>query len=379
MPSKPTRKCLRCPAKVYADNVSGLCRACWKAANAKLPPIPVDERVTIDRERRQLQAALDELRAKYGAAQKQIERQEGELKWLDDIRKGVHTTYDIQPREGSGTSEATPVVALGDWHSEEIVTSAQVSGLNVFNPEVCDARVTRLWQSSLRLVKLLNQDVKISTVVLALLGDFITNQIHGADNAENNAKLPVRALIDVEAKIRAGIEFYLNHSKYELVIPCKVGNHSRMTQKVRHASEAGHSLETLMYVHLAQLFEKEKRVKFVIEDGYHTYVNVYGQALRFHHGHDIQYAGGIGGLFIPAYKKIAQWNKARLATLDVFGHFHQTKDGRNFLCNGSLIGYNAYAVSIGADYEPPMQTLFLMDKKRGRTCTWPIMLEASRA
>ena len=79
-------------------------------------------------------------------------------------------------------------------------------------------------------------------------------------------------------------------------------------------------------------------------------------------------------MFTPTYTSIDDWNKAKRADLDVFGHFHQLRDGGNFICNGSLIGYNAYAMSIKAHFEPPKQTLFLMDKKRGRTCTWPILL-----
>jgi hypothetical protein len=38
-----------------------------------------------------------------------------------------------------------------------------------------------------------------------------------------------------------------------------------------------------------------------------------------------------------------------------------------------MIGFNTYALSIKADYERPKQTLLLLDKKRGRTCTWPIL------
>ena len=70
------------------------------------------------------------------------------------------------------------------------------------------------------------------------------------------------------------------------------------------------------------------------------------------------------GIFIPAYKAISQWNKARYADLDVFGHFHQSKDGGNFICNGAGIGYNSFALSIKADFEHPSQTFFLVDHKR---------------
>lgn len=375
MPSKRDKRCRLCPAMIDRQNSTGLCQKCYQAERKAAVP---SARLAADRERQRNTAELQGLRVKYGEALKTIERQETALGWLDKIRAGVDTTFRIEAREGSGTSEATPVLVGSDWHSEEIVKPSSVSGLNVFNPELCARRVTRFFQGGLRLIRLLNQDVKITNVVLALLGDFITNDLHEADSAENNAVTPIYALIEVQNKIIAGLDFLLNHSKYEFTIPCKVGNHSRTTRKTHHASEAGHSLETLMYVNLAALYRNEPRIKFIFDDGYHTYLDVYDQTIRFHHGHDIQYAGGVGGIFIPAFKAINQWNKGRWADLDVFGHFHQTKDGGNFLCNGSLIGYNAFALAIKADCEAPSQTLFLIDKKRGRTCTWPVLVGESK-
>ena len=50
-------------------------------------------------------------------------------------------------------------------------------------------------------------------------------------------------------------------------------------------------------------------------------------------------------------------------------------DGGNFISNGSLIGYNAFAVKIGASYEPPRQAFCLIDSKRGKTGVFPIFVE----
>lgn len=377
MPQK-TRKCLnwnRCHAFIYTDNKTGFCRPCYDQAHAAPKVIPAPVQVAQDREKQKAQAELTTLKLKYKESLKTIERQDVELGWMAKIRDGIVTTTKIEPHYGSGTSEACPVINIGDWHSEERVTRAQTSGLNEYNLDIFDRRQTKFWQSSLRLLQLLNQDVKITTVILALLGDFITNDIHDAENAESNALLPVDALLNVESKLVSGIQFLLDNTKFRFKIVCKVGNHSRTTKTTRFATENGHSLETLMYVHMADHFRNEPRVEFVIDNGYHTYVNVYDQVIRFHHGHELKFGGGIGGLFIPAFKAISQWNKGRHADLDVFGHFHQDKFGGNFYCNGSLIGYNAFALSIKADYEKPSQTLFLVDKKRGRTCSWPILVE----
>lgn len=366
---------------------SKTCLPCSKALNKAIwetrrtgdapPPVvpkpsPPSEQIAFDREKKRLHGDNVRLKTLYTESLKTIEQQQHELSALGVLGSGL-STYAIEAKQGSGTSEATPVILASDWHSEEIVTLAQTSGLNEFNAGICNDRVTQFFQSSLKLIRLLHQDVKITEVVLALLGDFITSDLH-EEAAETNGELPMHAIIRVQNMIASGIEFLLNHSAYTFVVPCKVGNHSRTTKKVRFSVENGHSLEHLMYVNLAMYFRHEPRVKFIIEDGYHQYLDVYGYTLRLHHGHTIKYGGGIGGLFIPAYKKISQWNKGRRADLDAFGHFHQTKDGGNFLCNGSLIGYNNYAVTIGADYELPRQSLFLIDKRRGRTCTWPILV-----
>lgn len=312
------------------------------------------------------------LQKKYGEALKTIDQLEQDLKAVNVL--SAIDTFEIKPRKGSSTSEATPVIVASDWHIEERVKPETVSGLNAFDLDIARSRVTRFFQSALRLIQLLNQDVTIETCVLALLGDFITNDIH-EELKDLTTLQPINALALAQEHIVSGIEFLLEHSPYHFIIPCHSGNHARTTKTTHFSAENGHSLEYLMYLHLAAHFRHEKRIQFLIPEGYHSYLKVYDQTVRFHHGHAIKFAGGIGGIFIPTYKAIAQWNKARPADFDVFGHFHQHKDGGNFISNGSLIGYNGFALSIKADFEPPRQTLFLIDKKRRRTCTWPILVE----
>lgn len=338
-------------------------------------PKTPDAQVTEDREKTAQRERYVSLDKKYQEALKTIERHEETLGILTSFERERDTTVKIEPHEGSGTSEATPVLVASDWHAEEIVTSAQTNGLNEFNLDIADKRIARFWQAGLNLIQNhLNPGVKIHDVVVGLLGDFITNDIH-EELVENVALGPTHAILWVEERIIAGIEFLLNHSPYTYTFVCRVGNHSRTTKKVHFSQENRHSLEYMMYVHLARYFNKEPRVRFVIQDGYHIYLNIYEETVRFHHGHAINYQGGIGGIFIPGFKAISQWDKARIASVDVFGHFHQQKDGGKFLSNGSLIGYNSFSVRIKADYEIPRQTLFMVDKKRGRTCTWPVLLE----
>lgn len=283
------------------------------------------------------------------------------------------SSFTIVPKRGHHTSEGTVVLVASDWHVEENVGS-EIGGLNLFNLEIAKARATRFFQVGLRLTNLLAQDINISTIVLALLGDFISNDIHDAESAEVNEITPTHAIVQAQNFLISGVEFLLANSTYKLIIPCHSGNHARTTHTTRFGAENGHSLEYLMYLHLEAYFRHEPRITFIIARGVHSYIQIYDTMIRFHHGHATKYHGGVGGIYIPVNKSIAQWNKGRHADLDVFGHFHQLRDGGNFICNGSLIGYNAFVLSIKGDFEEPKQALFLLDKRRGRTCTWPILV-----
>lgn len=370
------------------DTQNTLCRDCSNAARRGLPPLEIDappssphtridgiavDPVETDLRFRRLKTEVDELRAKYGKAITTIDQLEGDLGVFKHLQERV-APVTVEPQYRHGTSEATAVLVASDWHVEERVDSTKVNGLNAFDLDIAQQRATTFFRAGMRLVRLLKQDVKIPTIVLPLLGDFITGQIHGAENAEANLLLPTDAIVFAQNIIIGGIEHMLEQHEGDILIVCHSGNHSRTTLTTRFGTEHGHSYEYLMYLHLATYFKSETRVRFEVARGYHTYLPIYDRVVRFHHGHEVKYGGGVGGIFIPTYKAISQWNKARVADLDVFGHFHQLKDGGNFITNGSLIGYNVFAQSIKADFEAPRQVLFLVDKKRGRTCTWPVLV-----
>jgi len=187
------------------------------------------------------------------------------------------------------------------------------------------------------------------------------------------------AAYNAQNHLIGGINYILEHTPkdLDLLIVCHSGNHARITKKQRIATETGNSLEHYMYYVMRDHYKGNKRIKFQIAEGYHSYVTFFDHyKIRFHHGHAIKYQGGVGGITISVNKGIAQWNKTTWADLDVFGHFHTKFDGGNFIANGSLIGYNPYAVFIKASYEKPSQTIFLVNKKfMEKTMTAPIFLE----
>lgn len=292
-------------------------------------------------------------------------------KTLDTISKVKDVKTFKITKKSTGSSEATAVILASDWHVGELVDSSTIGYVNEYNQSVAKARGEEFFANALRLIKIFEKDIQINTLILALLGDFITNTIH-EDLAETNTMLPADEISFAQELIISGIQHLLDNTKLNIIIPCHSGNHGRMTKKQRTSAEAGNSLEYYMYRNIAGYFRNEKRLTFIIPRGYFSFVEVYDKVIRFHHGHNLQYGGGVGGITIPVNKAIAQWNKIRNVDFDCFGHFHQFLDGGYWICNGSLIGFNNYAESIKATFEKPKQTFFLIDSRRGKTVTCPI-------
>ena len=329
-------------------------------------------------EQAKLEAKQSDGRKLLDEAVKKISALEKEKEAILDLTEKTPQIFDIEKQTPSGDSESVAVMVMSDWHSEEEVLPGQVGGLNEHNLDIGDKRAKIAWRGCQRFYDIFSKDTKINTIVLGLLGDFITNSIH-EDGAESNLLPPSDAIYRVQNMILSGIHFLLKNTKADLHIVCHSGNHGRTTKEQRIATETGNSIEQYMYYNLRDILANESRVKFQIAEGYHSYVRLFDGkfVVRFHHGHGINYNGGVGGITIPVNKAISQWNKGVKADLDVFGHFHTRLDGGNFVANGSLIGYNAYALRIKADYEKPSQTFFLVNRKyNSKGVVTPIYVES---
>lgn len=260
-----------------------------------------------------------------------------------------------RPKGGKG--EATMVALLSDWHIEEQVTRESTNGRNEYNLELSRKRSEYYFTTLLKVIEIEQKSIAVKRLVVALLGDFFTGNIH-EEAIETNLLGTTPAVRRAEEYLLSGIQYLLDNSSLELTVICHSGNHARITKKQRHGNEHAASLEYLMYHNMASYFRNEKRTEFIIPEAYHSYMTVYDTVLRFHHGHNIRYAGGIGGITTPVVKAINPWNTVRHADIDLFGHFHQAFDGGRFIANGSMIGFNGYAVAIKADYQPPCQVVF---------------------
>lgn len=275
--------------------------------------------------------------------------------------------------------DAVACALASDWHVEEPVEKATVHGLNEYNLEVAKYRSQLYFKNLLRLAEIQARDSTIRSIWIGFLGDFFSGWIH-EELLANCLLAPGEAAVFVKGLFCSGIQYLLDHSKFNIEGDMLPGNHGRLTHRMHHGNPTGTSLETAMYQHVADWFRNEPRVRLRVASQSMVYRRFFEKfTMRLIHGYEVNYGGGVGGLTIPLAKKLAKWNNPIRADLTVLGHFHQFFDGGNFLVNGSLIGYNTYAQQIGAQYEDPTQAFFLIHARKGgqKSVTAPIWLDES--
>lgn len=323
-------------------------------------------------------AAISEQRYKDEARKRaQAEAELGDMASTLDAMMASQTPQNVE-RLHAFTSQprghATAVICANDWHAEETIEPGSIDGANEFDLTIAKARVDRLWQKSLHLLEFARHLSDIKDLVVWLGGDLLNGVIH-EELEESNGLGPEEARLWILERSVEGLELLKSETKLPIRVVTSYGNHGRTTKKTRISTGYKHNMEWGVYENLARVYANDPRIAVKVEPGYHNWLNIQGHDVRFHHGDAVKFGGGVGGVTIPLRKKIAQWNKRRHARLDVLGHFHQYLDDWNYVVCGCLVGYNAYAQHIGAEFQDPTQTFMVIDRARAKVMTLPVYVE----
>ena len=318
--------------------------------------------VAADAEAARLRQELRDVKARYTAALKQLEAAKQQTEAIRQLQ-GIKPQKLPTAKRNKTLPDATAILVCSDWHCEERVKPEECRGLNEYSLEIADRRIAEMTRRAAMLIEHEKSLTNIRRVVVAALGDMITGHIHD-DLIEVTQLAPMAATRWAGERLAGVIDEMVKIAP--VLVATASGNHGRSTQRMRIATENDHSFEQNLYLTMASS-ERRKNVTWAVGEGYHNVVDIDGYAVRFHHGHALKYGGGVGGITIPANKAIASWNVAQRADIDIFGHWHQhLYVPYRFVANASLIGHNAYAERIKAEYQPPSQTLVIVDHEHNR-------------
>jgi hypothetical protein len=310
---------------------------------------------------------------------KQVEMLTDELEKKNNLIS-VYEGYNNKPvskihfPKNKKAEEGTVLTLLSDIHIEHKITKENTSGINSQNPDTARQKVLSYFKNLLILTRNNRKDINLKNLLIGLLGDNIHGFIH-EEYLRTNYMTPPEATIYVIDVLSEGFRYLLDNGDFETITAvCKIGNHSRITDKIYSDNEALLSYEWAIFQMLKRKFPE---IEWIIDNSYFTYYKVYDKTIRFHHGHGFRYAGGIGGLYVPLQRYRLKVNQQRTADLDCIGHWHTADWLRNTktLINGSVCGFDSYAMRKGFEPEPPIQQFLIIDSKRGFTINAPILLE----
>ncbi len=236
-------------------------------------------------------------------------------------------------RDSSTKGGCTAIICATDWHLEKCIQPSTVSGLNEFNLDIAANRIDKFWQKASYLIELWSNVANIDETILWLGGDLINNYLHEED-VEANFCGPTEAILAVQEHVATGIDHLEKSVSLDRIV-CNYGNHARTTFRNRPATGWKTSWEYLAYKQLERVYPQ---YDWTVAQGYFNYLDVQGYKVRFHHGENVRYLGGVGGLTIPMNKAIAMWDKSRRCDLSFNGHFHQYIDNWEWISCGCLCG-----------------------------------------
>jgi hypothetical protein len=342
------------------------------------PKVEIVDADPVERDRKKI--AEKRLRDEHRDLVERLKEAEARQTVLDRLGRDTPTPRIERREKASGLREGTAIALASDWHVEEVVYPESVAYRNEYNLEIADKRVKTFFSGVRSLVEFSRGSWQVRDLVLWLGGDLLTGHIH-EELVETNELSPVETIVWLRQRIVDGIATLLADEKLErLIVPCSWGNHGRTTPKQRIKTGAKNSYEWLLYQWLASHYENDDRIVFDAGQSAHQYVELDAKhgatrTIHLHHGNEVQYGGGVGGISIPLNKRVPKWDNVRRADLHGIGHFHQFQDLGHTLVNGSLIGYSEYAMSIGGSYEPPQQMFALLDSERWKCMTAPIWVD----
>lgn len=273
-------------------------------------------------------------------------------------------------------NEATAIVQVSDGHFGKIIIPSTVNGLNEYNPDIARIRMETLCENTLKLIRKERHDSVIENLVIILGGDFIENsQLHQGSEM-TTAMSPMEETLFARELLARYIKTIADNGEFKkITVVCNRGNHPRITKKMSASVDYRMNYETILYQILKQDFSDE-RFTWYVPDSEIAEFNIYGKMFRSFHGHSVKYYGGIGGLTIPLNKFVMRMDQINKAYYNFMAHYHSYSFPTNkCVLNGSICGIDPYAYSLGVEYQPPIQSFQLMDKKRGVTVRIPIFCD----
>lgn len=297
--------------------------------------------------------------------QKELEQ----FRQYKEVKNLEFEVYDIKPIEGYSAGYRYAVALFSDAHIEETVKPETVNWLNEYNLEIAERRIKTYFAN---LANCLKED-NVTELIFASLGDTISGFLF-EELMECNSLTPVQATLKAQSLIYSGLHYLCTEANIKSLKQIRfvgiVGNHGRTTKKIQHANGFKMSYEWLMYQNIKQQCENQGLpIDFYIPESEVAVIKTPdNRTLLFCHGFQIK--GGTTNTICgpyPALQRLAlRWSKVFNQNRIYMGHFHSCVSIPSAAINGSIIGYNTFALTNGFEIQEPCQYYEVIDTNIGQ-------------
>jgi hypothetical protein len=275
-------------------------------------------------------------------------------------------------------NEGTPTVLCSDWHWGETIDRKQINYVNAFDREIAERRVKLLVSKTIDLLLKKMSNPKYDYLCMPLLGDLLSGTIH-EELRETNWDPITLCLFQLRDVLIWAIDEFANAFK-KVYLPCVTGNHGRLDRKPRYKNAAYDNYEFVLYEMLRHHYQSERDIHFEIADGPELLYTLGKTRYLAIHGDSWRGGSGIAGALSPMMLGRARKKETALATnrpfdVIVHGHWHFYRTLGDIICNGSLKGFDEYALKEGYPFQVPIQAVWITHPVHTLTAYWPIYLE----
>lgn len=346
--------------------------------------VPIELKGDLIFERIEGDIALVQAKMESGFLRKQLQRVEKSLAELDKIQHFWEKAFEAEstqvsfapPVEQVDTGKVSALALLSDAHWDEVVRAVEVMGSNAYNREIGVLRLQEFGANLVKLMRHYTSGVKYEGLLLAILGDMFSGNIHD-ELRETNEEPLISSVLFWKEHLVALIKFLQEELQIPLEVPCVVGNHPRMDKKPRAKNYVRDNFDYLLYKLLEREFKDTNDIKIDVSESVDKSKSVYSTRFLFTHGNQFRGGTGISGLLAPLMIGDARKRK-RNSTVDMpydylaMGHWHERAAFKGILQNGTLKGYDEYAFASNFEFQEPQQLFGVIDPRHKVTITAPI-------
>lgn len=285
----------------------------------------------------------------------------------DDLETSDWKYNPVPKPEGDKrkSGEEVAVAVLADWQLAKVTPD--------YNSLVCEERIKKYAEKVIHLTEIQRQDHPVKHLHIWCLGDIVEGElIFPGQSFLIDGGLYRQITVDGPRIMKNFITTMLENFE-TITFVGVIGNHGAIGGRARRDHDPETNADRMLYRIMQLIFEKEKRIKFVIPDG-HGERNWYAIDKIGNYKSLLIHGDQFGSLstFYSFQKKVYGWKVGAIQEdfTDVYcGHFHtptkMTFNTVQMRISGSPESTNTYAMESLAAIGRPSQPLMYVHPDRG--------------